>query len=212
MSKLQYAIVVGLIAIGFGLPHIWPLTFTQAIDLSNRPATDTGNLLTQIMFFALLIERATEVYILSAFGAEQRVLQSKDLAQRNALDRAKRLLKESLQTSDSNVRKTLIDEVFKAEQQLTIKQSEPETETQLIDFKQKVGTHSTVVAVGLSLLVSLVGVRVFGGLIDADASITLRTKLVSGTDVIITGLMLAGGAKSLHPVMNLITSLAKPKT
>jgi len=209
MSRLQYTLVVGLILIAFGLPQIWPALFSDSLDLTSRSAAKTGNLLTQIIFFALLIERATEVYVSSAFGTKQKALQSQDWAERKKLAHLERLLNESLHASDTVTRKTLIDEVLKAQKTLKTKQVDMDIDPQWTKLKQKVETHTTVFALGLSLLISLVGVRVFDGLTENANSLS---NLVSGTDVIITGLMMAGGAKGLHPIMNMVKSLPQPKT
>jgi len=76
MNTRLFGIIV-LILAGVSVPMFFPSTFYNALELHKIPASQTGNLLAQLVFYALVIERITEIFIEASFSGQKTEIKSK---------------------------------------------------------------------------------------------------------------------------------------
>jgi len=165
--------LVGLIALlgsGIAIPMFFPDTFYNSLQLNLIPASQTGNLLAQLIFYALIIERITEIFVDTSFSSQKASIEAQYVNEKEGFEAASKELEE----------------------------------TQLAE---KIRLSAIVFSISIGILLALVGVRILGVLVDPIANealsdIPFQNTLRNGTDVMITGLLLAGGAAGLHPIIN----------
>lgn len=199
------------------------LNFT-AIDLLDRSATDIGAQLLTLIFFALVIERAVEIYVNGQFGPPElaarrgiRIASNKVKILETALEQESLLALPQADTDD--LRLMLADRqkaVKSTREALEIARRELlEVQTESQEKLEKVRADKVAaaarVAVGLSLLVSGAGVRVFSqflpmkdGAVDPVFLAALpdnQGAFFVAVDVVVTALLLAGGADGIHQIM-----------
>ena len=71
----------------------------------------------------------------------------------------------------------------------------------------RIKKHASVFAILLGIILGLIGARVFGSISSGETLSGFQSALLAGTDVLLTGLLLAGGAEGLHPLLNKVKSL-----
>ena len=232
--------LIAVILLGFGLvPFLYPSEFSNGLQIHMLKATQSGNMLTQLTLYALIVERVTEVYSNAVFSGDKNRLEVKVMKEERKANRLGAILQKMPPDVAMTAAHSITDELRRVEDEIS-KIKDDKFAKSLIDLDRRIVLHTTFFAIGIGLLISLVGVRVISSLVqivsdsapsltanDAEKTITgvstnpkailevnefgLQSKLRGTVDVVLTGLLLAGGAKGLHPIINQVKKLnAKP--
>jgi len=203
--------IVLLILAGISIPIFFPATFYNALQLQKIPASQTGNLLAQLVFYALIIERITEIFIDSSFSGQKTEIKAMYVYEEDALKTATKSFEAmSSLNVGSDEYQSLSNAVTSAKERLETKKIAAKANERWFELTGKIRISAILFSIGLGLLLALVGIRILGALvvpIDVAASTKLpfQDSLRTGADVMITGLLLAGGAAGLHPIINQLT-------
>ncbi|MGB0907050.1 MAG: hypothetical protein ACPGVT_06120 [Maricaulaceae bacterium] len=247
--KFQTLLACGIVIIAFAAT----LYFTQLsgfLDLKKITAAQTGALITQMMFYAVIVERVTEVFVNASFAGKRKDVHVQYIHQARSFMEAKKQLEEA---QKSYAKASVISQLATAVQTKSdnlekVKENE-EIDKKLLKLKTEAKWFSSTVSITLGILLALIGIRVFGTLsvsgvpVDIDTTrfvdavkgidgltITpekiaeainsvdkdtleivpawnalseIQKNLFRATDVIMTGLLLAGGASGLHPLLDM---------
>jgi hypothetical protein len=201
--------LLGALAAGF-----WFSRFT-AIGLDKVGPEEVGKVFLALIFVALVIERATEVYVNTSLEPEKqqhlqqvRATEVKVQTARGALN----VERQSPAPSGAMIsqREGALD--------LAIQELEAQkraAEPKLIDHRSKTIRQTSIVATVLGVLIAVVGVRTLapslpdGGFPSAASD--LQQGLFAAVDVLITGALLAGGADALHQLIKRFIQFAGQK-
>lgn len=197
-----------LILGGISIPMFFPSTFYNALELHKIPASQTGNLLAQLVFYALIIERITEIFIDSSFSGQKSDIKSMYTYEEQNLESASKDFA-SLSHLDVGSEKYqgLANAVTAAQEKLNSKKIAMKANERWFELTGKIRITAILFSIFLGILLALVGVRILGTLIPpiespSSMKIPFQNALRNGTDVMVTGLLLAGGAAGLHPIIN----------
>ncbi len=184
------------------------------VSLGELNAGDVGTLFLALALAALVIERAVEVYVGNVFDADQARLtdpQRQKRAQydriRDALDNETRRARgasadDRLEMNTSEALDKLRAEADRTRRELD--RLRVEAADDLMALKTRKAQVSSAAATALGALVAAVGLRVLGGLAPEAELARLQEAQrfwFDGVDVLLTALLLAGGADGIHSVL-----------
>ena len=207
MNNRLFGIIV-LILAGVSVPMFFPSTFYNALELHKIPASQTGNLLAQLVFYALVIERITEIFIEASFSGQKTEIKSKYIYEQKSVDAAIKSFKTmSHLNAESEEYVTLAKKVTTAKENLEVKKIAVRANEHWLNLTGKIRLTAIVFSVVIGISLALVGVRMLGVLVtpitaEPPTKIPVQASLRNAMDVMITGLLLAGGAAGLHPIIN----------
>ena len=224
--------------------------FTGHLNLKAITAGQTGALLAQMTFYAIIVERITEVLLNLKYAGRRKNEGVKIAVETGALKVAQAELAEARRSTSSAAPliDTLSQQVSERFNDLQSARKTNGTEEELMKIKADSQKFALLVSVFFGLLLGLVGVRIFGSLTVVDTNFipdesqirqvikgipnlkgsqdtvsrdmilalseikdqkdgtigmdNIQKKMFQGLDVIVTGLLLAGGASGLHPILN----------
>jgi len=199
--------LTALLGSGIAIPMFFPDTFYNSLQLNLIPASQTGNLLAQLIFYALIIERITEIFVDTSFSSQKAGIEAQYVNEKEGFETASRELEETQLAKDSPEYKTLVQEMNDSKSKFDLKKINSKINQQWSELTEKIRISAIVFSISVGILLALVGVRILGVLVDpianeAVSDIPFQNTLRNGTDVMITGLLLAGGAAGLHPIIN----------
>ena len=145
------------------------------VSLEKLTAGDIGTLLMTLIFTALIIERAVEVYINNAYGPAEDKKRSKiilaertvELAEEALTTEQKRLIQSGGQPDDVEITK-LREGIRKARKELL--QEKHNAAPQLVELRREKGAWAGTVSTLLSLGAAAVGVRILGQFLPLNDS------------------------------------------
>ena len=199
--------LTALLGSGIAIPMLFPDTFYNSLQLNLIPASQTGNLLAQLIFYALIIERITEIFVDTSFSSQKASIEAQYVNEKEGFESASKEFAETHLATDSLEYKTLAAELKDAKSKLDSKKIDSKINQKWSELTEKIRISAIVFSISIGILLALVGVRILGVLVDplaeeALSDIPFQNTLRNGTDVMITGLLLAGGAAGLHPIIN----------
>lgn len=201
--------VIILVLAGVSIPMMFPATFYNALELQKISAQQTGNLLAQLVFYALIIERITEIFIESSFTNQKTGIKATYVYEEESYERAaKAFQKVTLLEVGVEKYNSMEKSLSAAKENLETKKSNAKANERWLELTGKIKLAAILFSISLGVLLALVGVRILGTLVPPlefgapDKDIPFQTSLRTGVDVMITGLLLAGGAAGLHPIIN----------
>lgn len=187
-----------------------------AVSLTGLTAPDFVELFATVFFAALVIERATEVFVKAAYGEKEREVTRPVRLAQMSLTRATEAMAAERELSvvvpgDADATRAM---VAARQERVAILQREADAARAVVDMavadnkakidEMKVATNrfGRSVALALSLAAAVAVVRVFGQFLDGDATMApYQTYAFRFTDVVLTTLVLAGGADGVHQLM-----------
>lgn len=199
------------------------LQFTP-ISLTGLAAADIGTKFLSLTFMALVIERSVEIYVKNRFGTREaelkqpiRVASRAVRAHRGALEAASAAIVPTTANAVENEAAvaTKYDAVKGLQQSLSeardahLKATEG-AEAALQTLKTEKKRAATIASLVLSLAVAIVGLRILAQFVPADTFKNVAAA-VNGTgqlqtfhtiDILITTLLLSGGADGIHQLVN----------
>ncbi|HKK37410.1 MAG TPA: hypothetical protein VJ994_14030 [Paracoccaceae bacterium] len=184
------------------------------VSLGELNAGDVGTVFLALVLAALVIERAVEVYVGNVFDGDEARLTNPQRQKRAEYERIRAALdsetnrargasaedREGLRTSDALDK--LRGEADRARRELD--RLRVEAADDLMALKTRKAQVSSAAATVLGALVAAVGLRVLGGLAPEDELKCLDAAQrfwFDGVDVLLTALLLAGGADGIHNVL-----------
>jgi hypothetical protein len=193
--------IVGVIAAG--------LVLTLVVVLTPEPVifkADVGSqimpLLFTLLFVALLLERALEVFISTWRGPEtDRLDQVMNERQRtvNTLKNAIEKAPDQEQAAEQQAYSAELLKLAKAEEDRT-------------DFRSGTKRRALWAGLVMGLLVSAVGIRALQPLLDAASLTQLTANQLTAfhvVDVLVTGGCLAGGSDAIHKIIQLYVNITE---
>ena len=145
---------------------------------------DIFNLLATVLFAALVIERAVEVYINNAFDLEKAkfsldatIAENRVAIAEDALDRERRRQAEQNGTADPGALATLRENVDKARRKLLVERNK--TSEPLANHRNRKAAWANVVATLMSLAAAAVGIRLLGQFLPTDSNGALSGPLAT---------------------------------
>jgi len=222
VERKQYATVAVILLVFSAVTLISHDSFSAGLPVHALRASQTGNMLAKLMLYALIVERVTEVYQHAVFSQQKTELAAKTWSEEERVERLKFMFSRMASDVAMSTGNSVAEELRNAEKDLAHVRTD-ELKKKAIKLDRRIVIHTTIFAIIAGLFISLVGVRVINSLmqIPADPSVgaaastgaesasNIQAKLRSAVDVIITGLLLAGGAKGLHPIINRVKKLDK---
>lgn len=217
----RYPTIFVIIVVAVGAA-VW-LQFSE-ISLTGLGAADIGTKFLSLTFMALVIERSVEIYIKNRFGEEEaEIMRPARIAGRSV-----RLYKDALDAAAAAILPTtgteaetsaavaakyehvssMQAELDKARKTLLTEKAKTEVSMQGLKTRKK--RAATIAALGLSLAVAVVGLRVLAQFVPAESFATVA-EAMKGTaqlqafhaiDIVITALLLSGGADGIHQLVN----------
>lgn len=218
----KYRIAIALVVVVIGAIVVASIGFTE-IRLVALGAGDIAGLLGTVLFTALVIERAVEVYLNNGLP---------DLAKRNAVlvaegrvAIAEAAVSEEAQrqgtagvSPDPNALQMLREEAAETRRELGAKKKD--SLEQLIRHRQDKARWACVVTTLLSLLAALAGIRILGQFLPLSEEGTLIGPLERNSwqlwlfrfgDTVLTTGVLAGGADGIHQIVRRFTKPSDPQ-
>jgi len=190
--------IIGLIAAVLVLVLVVVLT-PEPVIFKTDVSSLILPLLFTLLFVALLLERALEVFISTWRGTEAERLEQvvSDLQRRIATLKAEA---DKATSADLQAKQQALSaELTKAEQDKT-------------EFRSGTKRRATWTGLVLGLLVSAVGVRALQPLLDAASLAQLTANQLTAfhlVDVLVTGGCLAGGSDALHKIIQLYVNFTE---
>ena len=196
------------------------------IDLQQLTAERLGTLFLTLIFAALVIERAVEVYVNNVFNrprddllARQWQLEEQWKQTIKAIENeTKRVLDATEQGREAVGTQAALEKLRLRADDLHEKLADERVARgpELIALRAKKGAVAAVVATTLGVAVAAAGLRIFDQLATKELPVTLvdgATRMVPllaenqltvfrAVDVAVTALLLAGGADGIHKVLN----------
>lgn len=215
MGKLTIvwvSIVVGAIT-------AWSLAGSLgALNLTAVTPASVGTVLTSLIFVALLIERAVEVFVSPITADDKQNLVGEQNKVRTAIDDLKALLAPQPtvanpsppqpEAAQAEAYTTRIGDLQKIDQTLTIRINALDKQTQKLALS---------FSVPISFVVALAGARALGPfLIDSTGGKVTQlsnnqSAIFAAADVVLTAGLLAGGADGIHKILDRFIKLAAGK-
>jgi len=142
-----------------------------------------------LILISLFVERAIE-FVLSLWRSAEA-----DVLDRNIENIKERISKLNTETDEAKE--------FKVNLLAELEQAEDER----VDFKSDSRLAALWTGVTIGIFVSLVGVRIMGSVFDLpDSPTKFHSRMFILVDVLLTGLVLAGGSSAIHKIMSLYDS------
>lgn len=237
--------------------------FSASLNLTSMTAAELGIMVGQLAFFAMVVERATEIFVNISF-AKRRKEVMQDIA-----PMAQKLHQLHTQFGQleaaakaAPIAAQYLEDIKTAQTQFNTVKSDPVHVADTLNLKSDVYLFSLICSAAIGIVLAFVGVRIFTGLEFINCAQALdekATNIISKTaqtiqksvqglesspshdalktsvensvkaindsmeacpskiqsnafraiDKIVTGLLLAGGAAGLHPIINLNKHLKK---
>lgn len=209
-----WLVIIGLIG---ALSSFLFFNHFTTIEFNDIDATSVPKVLLGLTFVALLIERATEVYVNMEKQPAQidpaisnLMLAEAELARtQNAVTQAQAnpaIAASAMKDLNTDLKKAY------ANHQTTLADAAPEKEKESNERRQR----TTILAMVLGVLAAIVGARALGPFVDpsqlAEGVVWGgQSAWFAGVDVLITGALLAGGADGIHQIVNRFLEFAKKK-
>jgi hypothetical protein len=193
------------------------------ISLTGLDASDVGTKFLTLLFMALVIERSVEIYIKNRFGTKEAELQQPTRiaaravkAHKDALEAASAaVLPAAANATETKAAvKAKYDQVASLQTKLDTARADlltakEDAEAGLQNLKSKKKRAATIAALFLSLAVAVVGLRVLAQLVPeqtvesvaAAVNGALQMQAFSAIDILITALLLSGGADGIHQLI-----------
>lgn len=203
--------ILGALVAGFGVARL------DAVDLENVTATHVGEVFLTLIFVALLIERATEVYVNTSLEPDKQArLEGVHAAAANVrgaraaleLERSSRAPRDTLLAAMEG---TLTEALKK--QDAAVEGSK----SSLREVRNRISRNALIVAAMLGVLVAVAGIRALSPFLPgppgSPGSVQegLQDSLFAAVDVLVTGALLAGGADGLHKIVERFLQFAGKK-
>jgi len=201
--------IIIILGTGFLLPIVFASEWRGVLDIKNITAGKTGNILAQLALYALVVERVTEVYINTTFNKYKA-----DLKKLDAVETRKVHILQTTYKSQQNAleeQKQTLTALNAAKLDLEKKRQDANVDAQWIDLTNRIKKHASIFGMLVGIALALVGARVLGSVAASETLSTHQSTLLAGADVLITGMLLAGGAEGLHPLLNKVKSLTSNK-
>jgi len=209
MKSSNYTfLVICILLAAMIIPAFYHSYWSGSLDIKNVSAAKTGNVLAQLAFYALVVERVSEMYVNSMFSNDKAQINRLYAKEDRAFQRVQSL-KEGLNpltVSKESVIK-YDKEVIAAAADLSMRRAEVDADGKWVMLQDKIQKHARIFGILTGCVLGLVGIRFLGSISDGQALSTYQKKLLLGTDVLLTGLLLSGGANSLHPLINRLQKL-----
>lgn len=186
----------------------------RPVSLGELNAGDVGTVFLALLLAALVIERAVEVYVGNVFDGDEAQLVNPQRQKRAEYER----IREALDNETKRARGAFADdqrdlstgeaidklrvEADRARRELD--RLRVEAADDLMALKTRKAQVSSAAATALGALVAAVGLRVLGGLAPEAELEQLEAGQrfwFDGVDVLLTALLLAGGADGIHSVL-----------
>ncbi|GEM_PF-2221244 len=190
------------------------------VNTASVTSADVGAKLLSLIFFALVIERAVEVFISNEYGVDDLRLRRWIRIARNKI----MMLEESLNIdaarptqpgADAKLVDTRLKTTADMQDQLAaargeLAQAVENAQDGLEKLRVKKARSAAAVSVFLSVLVAAAGVRVFANFVEMTQGVVSgplanqagQLAVFRFADVIITALLLAGGADGIHKIVS----------
>ncbi len=174
------------------------------LDFRSLESANILNLLLAAIFTALVIERAVEVWALGAFAPREQAIRSREMVIEGQIARKQKALDDENKrpNPDAALLADLREKIGKANAALLVEIER--IAPQLQQLKLEKGSKTATLAVLLGLGAAVVGVRVLGQFLPADAATTMdpvQLGLFRFMDVVMTAALLAGGADGIHKLI-----------
>ena len=245
----NYYYFIAMLVATFSLVAFTPY-FTGYLNLKAISAGQTGALLAQMTFYAVIVERVTEILVKMKYSEEKKMEKIKVATEAGAFKTAQaELAAVNVYTpSAAPMIATLSQKVDDTRVELQRVKALNNTDIAEVELKAKAKKFAILTSTVLGILLALIGVRIFGTLSIVEASYVpdkttikraisaipslaadqdavvkqittalseiketqngtvdmqpFQQKFFRGLDVIFTGILLAGGAAGLHPLLN----------
>lgn len=211
MPNASAARLLAIGVIGALVAGIWFSRFA-VIPLEQVGPEEVGKVFLVLIFVALVIERATEVYVNTSLEPETQPLFREVMKKESKVRTARAALNAERQAPGAN--KTMITrkETDLDNAIAELKQERKIATPKLSEKKSKTASRTGIVGAVLGVLAAVAGVRTLapflpGGEFPANAS-GFQQGLFGAVDVFLTGALLAGGADALHQIVKRFLQLA----
>ena len=201
-------LVICILLAAMIIPAFYHTYWSGSLDIKNISAAKTGNVLAQLAFYALVVERVTEMYVNSMFSNDKAQINRLYAKEERALQSAQ-FLKDGLNPLAAS-EESIVEydqKVFDAAAELSLRRAEVDADGKWVMLQDTIQKHARIFGILTGCVLGLVGIRFLGSVSDGQALSTYQEKLLLGTDVLLTGLLLSGGANSLHPLINRLQKL-----
>lgn len=185
MQKTQFVFLVP-VAIALSLP-IW-LT-PDHVAFRDIGITKVMELLTLLLFIALFLERALEVFVLTLRGPDEARLGLEVKELENKLNNPKK--------DQSDTEKAELDKAFE------------KSKLKRIEYKSETRRIALWIGLTLGILISAVGIQALQTLVDIDTLGSLSKAQLTAfrlMDVLLTGGIIAGGSEGIHKLISVYNS------
>lgn len=176
---------------------------TAVLSLAQFSPQAVGGVLSGLVFIALLIERAVEVFVSPLSGEdkqEQVTLQAQVRGQMAEARRGMEAAKQA-QLRDPSAQ-AATDQLSQSQIRLeTLAEQERQALSTIATLDARTQRLALSISVPVALLVSLSGVRAMGGLVSVPPG-SLSGALFAAADVVLTAGLLAGGADGIHKILD----------
>ncbi|MEM7472064.1 MAG: hypothetical protein AAF340_11995 [Pseudomonadota bacterium] len=190
------------------------------ISLSGLEAQELGTKFLSLIFMALVIERAVEIYVKNRFSEEEaglkqasRIAATTVRTYKDALTAAAAAVLPAIDTEAEtsaaldakyNHVGALQKKLETARSQLLKAKSDAEPKLQSLSARKK--KAATIAALALSLGVSVVGLRILAQFVpdlplNTSVNGTYQLQAFQAIDIILTALLLSGGADGIHQLL-----------
>lgn len=212
-------LVLSFAAVGAVVAFIWAGGL-PAQAISEVAAGTVGTILTSLMFVALLIERAVEVFISPTSGVAKDALKTEQTKLADTI----KLQQVALELARNPGAGLIPDEaaVKVAAEALARSVTRDKEIAELIRIAdrqtQKVALSFSI---PISFIAALAGLRTIGSFVPGlaavnNADVTVQQQLLTALDVVLTAGLLAGGADGIHKILDRFIKIAsgeeKPAT
>jgi hypothetical protein len=183
--KKEHLVIAGS---ALGIALIAALFMTGELTFAALTLARVSQILTNLLFVALVVERALEVYI-TAYRQPGRASFDVNI---------KRISKEIGKVKAMPDGTTLAGGTTKEDKLLELTAELKPHEEELETYKSHTGVLALRAGLVLGLLTAAVGYRALGAVVDAGALTGFQTSAYAFIDVLLTGGLLAGGSKGIH--------------
>ncbi|MEM9670432.1 MAG: hypothetical protein AAF950_16040 [Pseudomonadota bacterium] len=203
MQRRPYFVPLVIGIIGAVVSAIWHASFAS-IELDEVTPEQVGQLFLSLIFVALVIERATEVYLNTSIQPEKELLLTEVKALQMQVRTAREALNIERMAASSNA--AMISD---REQSLDVaihqlNSAKSTAAPSLHKLSNKAQKEAAIVTMLLGIIAAIVGIRTLNPFVPDEgfaAFTNVQKSLVAGVDVLLTGALLAGGADALHQIV-----------
>ncbi|MBW4707092.1 hypothetical protein KX928_04750 [Roseobacter sp. YSTF-M11] len=195
MNYLPSVIIAGVAVaaawISFGIGF-------ENVNLTALGVTDIGQKFLTIIFVALFIERAVEVVVSANHGSQEADLTDEVTAARIVKENAAKavLAARSSGAGEKEAEAAFVSAVELHQQRVS------EAVKELKPLKEKKAFTATLASVVISAFAAVIGFRILGQFVVGEFSSAIKNETqqvwFSALDILITTLVLAGGADGIH--------------